>query len=223
MTMFSTATLVSTEDARSRLTPALAQHMRGADLEVMLDRELMLDDATDRSGVLVLPGGVAIDGDLLLDFETAIHRGQGFRGIVALGALEVRGDILNTNCDGGPFLVVLGPLTVRHIIKGGAAVAVAGPLASSGTIYCAYNHGSFRAWGGLKAEAIIVDDHLFELAGPIDAIRLVLGEEDPFAYLLPELLWEEEGVPMDDLGDELIARIKAGVPIFRTDAPRSVP
>lgn len=213
------STLISADEGRALVAPFLSRHLKGRDLDIALDNELMFADEYDRSGVLTLPDGAVIDGDLLLDYDDEAS----FRGIVALGALTVTGDIVNENCDGGPFLVVLGPLQVRHILKGGTTVIAGGPVTASGTIYCSYNHGSFRAWGGLTADALIVDDQRYEITGPADVTKLVLGEDDVARYLVPDLLWEEDDgsvVPMDDLEDEITSRIRAGEPIFRADAPR---
>jgi len=221
--VFGNAEIVSVDVARALVAPALARHMAGADLTIALDHELILGDAYDRRGVLMLSDGAVIEGDLLLDHDTAVHDGVPFRGVIAQGALTVRGDIVNENCDGGPFLVTLGTLGVRHILKGGAPMMAASPVVAAGTIYCAYNHGCFRAWGGVAAQAVIIDDHLHEITGPVDAIKVVIREDDLAVYLVPELLWEEEDGsvgPMDDLGDEILTRIRAGTPVVRPDAPR---
>lgn len=217
------ATVIGAGEARDLIAPLLARHLAPADLEIALDDELMLADEYDWSGVLVLPDGAVIDGDLALDYDAAVCEGRRFRGVIALGTLTVVGDIFNENCDGGPFLVVLGGLHTRHVVKGGAPVVVAGPLVASGFIYCEYNHGSFRAYGGVTAEGVIIDDQLTEIAGPIRAVKVDLLREDASELLLPEFFWEgEDGsiVPMDDLADELKARIFAGAPVFRAGALR---
>lgn len=219
-----TPTLISADAARALLAPVLARHLAGADLAIALDRELALGEPRTQGGVLVLPDGTALGADLSLDESAATLDGQRVRGVIALGRLDVAGDIVNASADGGAFLVALGALRVRHILKGGAPLMAIGPLRAAGTIYCAREHGSFRAWGGVTARAIIIDDQLYELAAPVDAIRLVMNEDDPSRYLLPELLWEDEDggvVPMDGFPAELTARIRAGAPIFRTDAPWS--
>jgi hypothetical protein len=216
------AKIVSIDEARTLIAPVLARYLAGRDLQIMLDDELMFADAYDRSGVLLLPAGAVIDGDLRLDYETAEYEGKPYRGVLAVGALAVSGDILNSNVDGGPFLVVLGGLTARQILKGGATFIVAGPITSPGMIYCEYNHGAFRAFGGVAAQGIILDDQSHEIAAPISGIKLDLWKDDATQYLLPEFFYEDdEGSvePIDELSELLKARILAGEPIFRDDAP----
>lgn len=213
--------LISSQEAKALLAPVLARHMAPRDLQIALDDELNFADEYDRSGVLLLPDGAAIDGDLALDYECAEYDGKSFRGVLALGSLAVHGGILNANVDGGPFLAVLGPLTVRHIIKGGAPLIAAGPIISAGTIYCEYNHGSFRAWGGITAQVIVIDDQSYDISGPVSGIKVVLWQDDATQYLLPEFFYENDDGTLeanDDLSETLKARIRAGEPIFRDDA-----
>lgn len=220
---FANARIITVDEARTLVTPVLASFMAKADLEIALDHELMFADDYESSGILALPDGAVVEGDLVLDPDEAVAGGTSYRGIIALGALTVTGDIVNACCDGGPFLVTLGPLHVRHILKGGATMIAVGPVTALGTIYCSFNHGGFRAWGGVTAQAIFIDDQLYEIAGHVEAVKLVLGEDDPAGYLVPELLWEEDDgslIPMDDFGEEVTARIKAGEPVFQAEAPR---
>jgi hypothetical protein len=214
------AKIISIDEARDLIAPVLARYLADRDLQITLDNELTFADEHDRSSVLLLPAGAVIDGDLRLDYETAEYEGNPYRGV--LGALAASGDILNSNVDGGPFLVVLGGLTARQILKGGAAFIVAGPITSPGMIYCEYNHGAFRAFGGVAAQRIILDDQSHEIAAPISGIKLDLWKDDATQYLLPEFFYEdEEGSiePIDELSELLKARILAGEPIFRDDAP----
>ncbi len=218
------AKIVSIDEARALIAPVLARHLADRDLQITLDSELMFADDHDRSGVLLLPAGTVIDGALRLDYETAEYEGQSYRGVLALGALAVSGGIHNDNVDGGPFLVVLGGLTARQILKGGATFIVAGPVTSPGMIYCEYNHGAFRAFGGVAAQGIILDDQSHEIAAPISGIKLDLWKDDARQYLLPEFFYEDDQgslEPIDDLSELLKARILAGAPIFRDDVPRA--
>jgi hypothetical protein len=95
-----------------------------------------------------------------------------------------------------------------------------GPVTASGYIFCDYNHGIFRAWGGVKAQGLIIDDRSHDIAGPVEAVTLVLPGDDPRGVLVPELLIEDDdpscdGAPVDDFSEVLIARIRAGLPVFR--------
>lgn len=213
------APMISADDARARLRPLLGRHMHGRDLDIALDDELSLADPYDGTGVLLLPPGSTIDGDLVLDYEAAHVGDKAFRGIVAEGDLTINGDIRNDNSDGGPFLVTLGQLRVRHILKQGAVVIALGPIAASGSILCSYNHGAFRAFTGLAARELIVDDHLVEIEGTCNADRFDLYRDDA-GRLAPELVYvaEDDGVtyPVDDVSDLIEQRILAGGRVLRS-------
>ncbi len=218
------AELIPPEEAHALLAPILAGHLAGRDLQIALDDELCLADEYDRGGILLLPDGARISGDLKLDYDAAAHGGRTYRGIIALGDLRVAGDILNDDTDGGPFLVVLGALSVRHIIKGGAPIIVVGPLGATGIIYCEYNHGSFRAWGGSSANGIVIDDQPYDIAAPVKGPLAVLWNGEAHHHLLPEFFYEEDDgtiQPVDDLSEELKSRIRSGQPIFRSGFPQN--
>ena len=213
------ARLISAEEARAVIEPVLKPHLNAKDLQYALDRELCLDDPYDRRGVLELPDGTVIDGDLVLDFDAAEYEGKRYRGVVALGQLTIKGDILAENPDAGPFLAVCGELGVRQIIKGGAPVIVGGRLTAAGLIFCFYNnHGRLRALGGLKARGLIVDDQKIDIKKPIEVRVKALKARALADVLVPDLLSEDEkgkSVPMDDVSAEIIARMKAGRPVLR--------
>jgi len=119
----------------------------------------------------------------------------------------------------------MGTTRVRHILKRGAPIVFVGPLEASGTVYCEHNHGAFRALGGMSATALFDDHHLCELRGAVDAIVFATRSDDPRAFLLEELYYEEddgEVYLIDDVAVALIGNILAGKPIFRADAPRRV-
>jgi hypothetical protein len=221
------AKVVSADEARRIIAPLLAPFLAPRDLQSTLDDELVLGDPFDTRGVLVLADGTHLDGNLDLSWETADAAEQPYRGVLALGDLDIAGDIRNDSWDGGPFLAALGKLHGRHIFKRGAPLLAFGPVVMSGTIYCEYNHGSFRAFGGVSAQGMIIDDHDHQIVGPVNAAMAVLRSgwndgRDPRETLLPEFFMEEDGEvePIDDLGAILQERIKAGEPVFRPDAPR---
>jgi hypothetical protein len=168
--------------------------------------------------VLELPDGAVIDGDLVLDFDANEYDGKHFRGVVALGQLTIKGDILAENPDAGPFLAVCGGLDVRQIIKGGAPMIVGGRLTAAGLVFCFYNnHGRLRALGGLKAQGLIVDDQKVDIKKPIEVQAKALNARALADVLAVDLLSEDEDgnfVPMDDVGAEIIARMKAGRPVL---------
>lgn len=209
------ARLISIDEARALIAPLLPSET--------IERELMLGEGPDYGGVLLVDGNAVLSDDLRLEWESAAHDGQKFRGIVVHGDLAIAGDIVSTNWDGGPFLVVLGTTHVRHILKRGAPIIFIGPLKASGTIYCEHNHGAFRALGGLSATALVDDDHLCELRGAVDAIVFATRSDDPRAFLLEEFYYEEddgEAYLIDDVAVALIGNILAEKPVFRAGAPR---
>jgi len=217
---------ISAAEAVSFLTPRLAGFLKGRDLGIALDHELGLGDKRNRSCVLLLPAGVSIEGDLVLDHGETRWQGQEVRGIIAEGDLAFSGDILNDGWDGGPFLVCLGNLSLRHVLKCGAPVLVCGSLTASGSVVCSYNHGSFRAFGGLSARELIVDDHHVEVAGQCDAARFDLRMDDPGRFLAPEFVMAADAsgdvYPVDNLNDLMRAAVLAGRRILRPDVPKSV-
>ncbi len=225
------ARLIPAEEARRLVAPWFAKHHKGADLEGTLDEALMLSGA-HAGAVLTLPHGASVDGNLVLEWESASFEDKRFRGIVALGRLTIKGDIRNDNWDGGPFLVALGPLTAGNILKRGAPIVAFGSLDCRGIIYGEYNHGMFRALGGVRAQGIVMDDHDHELAAPVDAPVAVLDAGfgypiEPQEILLPEFFDEEDDYgrvyPVDDFNVVLRQRILAGKPVIRADAPRGKP
>jgi hypothetical protein len=174
---------IALSEARALIDPYL-----DADI---IDCDLMLGATEGDGSVLLMADGTVIEGDLALEWETASLSGAGVRGQLAEGRLAITGDITNANWDGGPFLVALGETHVRHIIKRGAPLVFASPLHASGSIYCEYNHGSFRALGGMRAEALINDDHDCELHDPVDAIVYFTRTDDPRLFRR-EAYYDEE-------------------------------
>lgn len=212
------ARLIGLAQARPLLEPHL-------DPDV-IELDLMFEEPDSYGGIALAPGGTLIAGDLALEWENATLNGSKLRGLLVDGALTVDGDITSENWDGGPFLVVTGQTKVRHIIKRGAPIVFLGPLQASGSVYCEHNHGVFRAHGGMRAQALINDDHLWELREPVEGIVFDTRADDPRAFLLERFYYEEddgEVFLIDDAAAAMIADIRAGVPIFRPDAPRRAP
>lgn len=209
------ARVVAMQEAR----PLVAAHL----VHDVVEHELMFAEPAGEGSLLIVDEDAALSGDLRLDWENAQFDGRKLSGILVRGDLTIDGDIVNTNWDGGPFLMVLGRTRVRHILKRGAPIVLVGPLEASGVVYCEYNHGAFRALGGVKAQALINDDHLCELRGPVDAIVFETRSHDPRDYLLEDFYYEEddgEVCLIDDVAAALTANILAGKPVFRADAPR---
>ncbi len=213
------ARLIPAQEAMAIIETIVKPHASDTVLRFVVDRELCLGDEYDRSGVLELPNGTVIDGGLKLDFDASNYQGQTFRGIVVLGDLDITGDILAEDCDAGPFLVVCGRLRVRNIIKGGAPIIVGGRVTAEGIIFCFYNnHGCLRAYGGLKAQGLLVDDQQTDIKEPIEVRAMALDSEGLARVLVEDLLAEDEDgqiLPMDDVSDEIISRMKSDKPVLR--------
>lgn len=96
---------------------------------------------------------------------------------------------------------------------------VGGRLTAAGLVFCFYNnHGRMRALGGLKAPGLIVDDQKVDIKKPIEVQAKALKARALADVLVADLLSEDEdgkSVPMDDVGAEIIARMKAGRPVLR--------
>jgi hypothetical protein len=137
---------------------------RGLKPEWLLEREAS-------EGVFVHDGALEL-GALRLD------EGAGFLGADALivdGDLEVE-LIENGEQDFGPFLVVLGTLTVGNAALGGANVEVTGDLHVGGAFHGFYNHGQTHVRGDADVALLIVDDYAFRCAGTIEGA--VVDERD---------------------------------------------
>jgi hypothetical protein len=215
------AKIISRHEARSLIAPSLGWVLPSREVEVSLDHDLHFDEPDDRGGVLLLPPDATVDGNLEMDYDTAEYNGEAYRGVVALGSLNVIGDVRNEDASRGPFLFVCRTLAVSNMLKGGANFVVIGALVSPGVVFCERGPGKMRIYGGLAALGLILDDHNVDIAGPLIGSKLVIGEDDARAYLLPELFHEHEGSAeaIDNLDAVIKARIRAGRPVFRDDAP----
>jgi len=164
--------------------------------------------------ILRLPGAAHLTQQLYWDFNspTAVHGGQRIAMLVVDGDLRLDQDLLNLEGDHGPGLLVLGELSARHLVHGGAVWLVSGDVRASGVVLGHYNHGSLLVAGAIHARLLLVDDHHVE-AG--DGVHAEIAEDPGIGEaVIAEVLDCSEGDLRVDL-DALIARIVAGRPVLR--------
>lgn len=114
---------------------------------------------------LLLPGGTRLDS-LELDFGQALLGREIKAGVIVDGDLTIGGALHNDEGDFGPFLVVLGTLTVKNVAIAGAPLHVEGDLEVE-NFHGFYNHGSTRVEGALDAGLFIAQDYGVTLNGAV--------------------------------------------------------
>ena len=164
-------------------------------------------DFTD-GRALLLPGGTTVPS-LRLDFDEEAWPGGPFlgAGLVVDGDLTIEGTLENGEQDFGPFLVVLGTLTVKNVAISGAPLHVEGDLRVRGAFHGYYNHGSTRVEGTLDAGLFIAQDYGVVLNGPVrgdvlEARGHITARHDfpraAFDLLADEFAGDEPGWPDDE-------------------------
>ncbi|RUS67476.1 hypothetical protein CUZ56_01423 [Saezia sanguinis] len=127
--------------------------------------------------ILLHQGDAHIDGHLHLDWDRntlyeqwlqSNAASQNIRlndidGIVITADLHVTESILNTNADGGPFLIVMGNCRARNIVSGGASIIIKKDASISDAVYGFYNHGELDIWGRLITTILINEDHAISI------------------------------------------------------------
>jgi hypothetical protein len=185
-----------------------------------------LDSVTSRhsaispdSKVRVIEGDLMVDGPLLCDWK----QGHGAAGLVVMGSLTVRGPIVNSNVNGGPFLLVVEQTRAHAIIGGGAELVFLGDAVVDEIVVGEYNDGILRFGSSLTVPVAITNDHHFEVAGGVRGRWLdPFNEGHPWtAVLHPDLHVENDGEGTEefDVMVELVPRLLAGVPVLRSDLP----
>lgn len=85
---------------------------------------------------------------------------EGVDGLIVTGNLHAAGAIINSDTDSGPYLLVLGNVTARAIMSGGAFMKIKGDAAIAEYVFGYYNHGELDVWGTLKCAIYVNEDHM---------------------------------------------------------------
>lgn len=173
--------------------------------------EYALDDC-EGSRILMLPAGTRLNGDLLLDADSAWCQTGDIAGIACLGDLHVSGDIVNLNVNQGPLLFVAGNVYVGNLIKGGAPVVVLGNLTAQGIVVAEYNDGVARIGGDVTAHAVFLLDHDFNYRGA--ALAPILGDMDDLRAVLVAELYDQDDEDWPG-SENLWGWQRAGKPLFQ--------
>ncbi|TYP73337.1 hypothetical protein [Paenibacillus methanolicus] len=116
---------------------------------------------------LVSNGPLVLNRHLPLDWEElerlAPEGDRDIHGLVVLGDLTIEGNVLNTNMDSGPLLLVQGNVIARNILAGGSEIFINGDAHIREAVYGYYNHGSIEIAGTLHAGLIVMDDHMYNI------------------------------------------------------------
>ena len=175
-------------------------------------------------------GDLHIVGDLALDWTT---HWQQHSGLIVTGSLTVAGNVINSNADNGPFLIVQGQLRAQHAVFGGAEVYIAGGANIQGLLLAYGNDGWLKIDGQTHASLIISDDHATELQTHSaywnnhgDVLGMPLADylqQDVALLATDDLPVDEEQRHLYQAVDPalLIQRIQQGQPVLRaTDDSR---
>jgi hypothetical protein len=230
--MHSQALLSSgTIDSAMPVAPVTGWSNQGAELKLGDARKRFgiiekLDSVTSRysaispeAKVRVIEGDLIVDGPLLCDW----NQGHAAAGLVITGSLTVRGPIINSNVNDGPFLLVVEQTRAHAIIGGGAEFMFLGEAVVDEIVVGEYNDGILRFGSSLTVPVAITNDHHFEVAGGVRGRWL-----DPFneghswaAVLHPDLHVNEDGEGTEefDVMVALVPRLLAGVSVLRSDLP----
>lgn len=209
------------------------------------------------SAVLVHQGDLQLSRDLVLDedegFATMLRQHgidravlapdlakRRISGLVVEGALRIAGALINTNSEGGAFLVVAGAFEARAVSGGGAEIIISGPAVVHETVIGHYNDGILHFDGGLTAKLVVNDDHDLYIGEP-QQVGLQWNSNDDYKNEITEKhfsasesdddvgdvlpLWLAQRVQPDlDRWERLIAALVSGEPVLtEDDALRSEP
>ncbi len=169
--------------------------------------------------VRVVEGDLTVTGPLLWDWD----KGFDAAGLVVTGSLTVHGPLINSNVNGGPFLLVAGTTRAQSIVGGGAELAFLGDAVVDSIVIGEYNDGILRFGGKLTVPVAVTNDHDFSVAKGVQGRWL-----DPFneghswtAVLHPDVSVEkdDEGTEEFDVIAQVVPRLLAGQPVLRADLP----
>jgi hypothetical protein len=164
---------------------------------------------------LVLPPGVLIEGDLLLDTDVSPFD-SGISCIVASDDLKVTGRIINANEDEAPSLLVGGSLQAGDLIKAASGIVVIGSVVVSGLILCDGDNGALLVGGNLSARALIDCDHEILVVGDVNAMVASDDLGNMRSLLVPDVFEDPDDCTNEwPEGDLIRDRLLAGQPVLK--------
>lgn len=186
-----------------------------------------LDDDCFRPDIhfLLVDGSLYLDKDLMLDWGKLEVLAENDRhkiyGLIVLGDLVIDGDMLNTNSDGGPLLLVRGNLVAHNLLAGGADIIVGRDTNIRDVVFSNYNHGGLHVTNNLYTSLLVMRDHCFN-AHAVHALHTVDDDADmePDSEEYPENLRrinEYLDTPIEELED-LEALLEKGLPVLKVSA-----
>jgi hypothetical protein len=174
--------------------------------------------------VRLYEGDLEIDGNLLVDWSKQWR--DAHTGMIVTGNLTVKGDVLNTNINDGPFLFVTGNLVACNLLSGGGEIHIEGDAQIKDLVIGEYNDGVLTIRGELQCRLLIIDDHHVDIDEdrrkcatystdlPPSVDELKLSD-----YLVDEINFEVQEEPYEyetvDVYEEILPRLINGLPVLR--------
>lgn len=174
--------------------------------------------------VRLYEGDLLVDGNLLIDWSKDWRAKHA--GMIVTGNLTVKGDLLNTNINDGPFLLVCGNLSANNLLSGGGEICINGNAEVRDIVVGEYNDGVLTVRGELTCRLLIIDDHhtdidtdkrkcptySTDLPPSTDELRLSDHLVDEINFEIEEEPYQYETV---DVYEEILPRLINGLPILR--------
>jgi hypothetical protein len=150
-----------------------------------------------------------------------LKNNYGIRGVIITGNLTVNGSIVNSDMNGGPFLLMTGNVAAHNLVAGGAHMVIKGNANVRDVAYGHYNDGSIQINGDLSAPIFINEDHDFGFNAlknnqfKYDFNNDDLGEDDDGNPKIPKKL---RALLDDDIKDwaDLTSSLKSGEHVLKT-------
>jgi hypothetical protein len=99
------------------------------------------------------------------------------KGVIIMGDLVIEGDLLNTDIDSGPLLLVRGNLVANNLRSGGGTIIVGHDASIRDIVFGNYNHGELIIQNDLYVGLLIMRDHGFS-ANRIHSSHTVSDDTD---------------------------------------------
>lgn len=133
------------------------------------------------SKFILISGNLQLDHDLNLDwgpFEVLFEKNPNeISGLIVIGDLIINGDLLNTDIDNGPLLMVRGNLVANNLYSGGSTIIVGRDASVRDLVFGNYNHGELIVMNDLHVGMLVMRDHCFS-AEKIQATHAVDDDTD---------------------------------------------